>query len=135
MGSLHPELEEKYKLKQPVFLAEIDYAALCELAFTPAHYEPLPKYPAAERDLSILVGRDATYGAIRSGIEGLGIGELVNTDLIDVYEGSKIPQGKISLTLRLTFQDREKTLTVDRVQGFSDNILNYLKNTFGAILR
>jgi phenylalanyl-tRNA synthetase beta chain len=135
VGSLHPELEEKYKLKQPVFLAEIDYAALCRLAFTSAHYEPLPKYPAAERDLSILVGRDATYGAIRSGIEGLGIGELVKTDLIDVYEGNKVPQGKISLTLRLTFQDREKTLTVDRVQGFSDNILNYLKNTIGAILR
>jgi phenylalanyl-tRNA synthetase beta chain len=135
MGSLHPELGEKYKLKQPVFLAEMDYEALCVLAFTPAHYESLPKYPSAERDLSVLVGRDATYGAILEAIENLGIGELVKTDLIDVYEGNKIPMDKISLTLRLTFLDREKTLTVDRVQGFSDNILTCLKEKFGAILR
>jgi phenylalanyl-tRNA synthetase beta chain len=135
IGSLHPELEEKYKLKQPVFLAEIDFASLSQLAFIPAQYEPLPRYPAAERDLSFLVGRQTSYGAIRSGIESLRIGELARVNLIDVYEGEKVPADKISLTLRLTFQDREKTLTVDRVQGFSDNILNYLKSTFGAILR
>ncbi len=135
MGSLHPQLAEKHKLKQPVFLAEIDFRDLCGLAFAAPHYEALPRYPAAERDLSILVGRDVAYAAIRTGIEGLGIGELMNIDLIDVYEGSKVPEGKISLALRFAFQDRERTLTVDRVQGFSDNILNYLKETFGAILR
>ncbi len=135
LGSLHPELEEKYKLKQPVFVAEIAFTELCRLSFSPAHYEALPRYPAAQRDLSIMVGRDVDYAAIRAGIDRLGIGELVKVDLIDVYEGSKIPGDKISLTLRFTFQDREKTLTVDRVQSFSDNVLRNLKDTFGAILR
>lgn len=135
MGSLNPGLEEKFKLKQPVFLAEIDFAELCRRAFTSSNYEALPRYPAAERDLSILVARDTAYGTICAGIQRLGMVELVRVDLIDVYEGSKVPAGKISLTLRLTFQDREKTLTVDRVQSFSDNVLAYLKGTFGAVLR
>jgi phenylalanyl-tRNA synthetase beta subunit len=60
---------------------------------------------------------------------------LTNLDLIDVYEDEKIPAGKVSLTLRLTFQDREKTLTIDRVQGFIDTVLTYLAKNYGAGLR
>jgi len=135
MGSLHPDLEEKYKLRQPVFLAEIDFAELCRLAFTPVKYSALPRYPGAERDLSVIVGRDVAYGTVHEGILRLGISELVEVGLVDTYEGESIPRGKISLTLHFTFQDPEKTLTVDRVQGFSDNILRYLKDTFGASLR
>jgi phenylalanyl-tRNA synthetase beta chain len=135
LGSLAPALEEKYKLKQPVYLAEIDFERLARYAFSPIQYEPLPKYPSVERDMSIVASRDVAYQSISAGIAGLGIAELKGIDLIDVYEGEKIPSGKVSLTLRVTFQDRERTLTVDRVQGFIDTVLAYLKNTYGAGLR
>jgi len=132
LGALHPELEEQHKLRQPLYLAEIDCVSLSQHAFQPAHYEPLPKYPCVERDLSVVVGREVAYEAVRSGILNLGIGELACIDLIDVYEGERIPGGKLSMTLRLTFQDRERTLTIDRVQGFSDSVLTYLRSTYGA---
>lgn len=135
MGALHPQLQEKYKLKETVFLAEISFDDLCASAFAPIQYRSLPRYPAAERDLSIAVGRDLTYGEILAGLQGLGIAEMARVELIDVYEGEKIPEGKIGLTLRFTFQDLEKTLTVDRVQGFSDNIVKFLKSAFAATLR
>jgi phenylalanyl-tRNA synthetase beta chain len=104
-------------------------------AFAPVEYRSLPKYPLVERDLSIVVSRDTAYQTIYEGIFGLGLAELIKIDLIDVYEGEKIPQGKLSLTLRFTFQDPEKTLTVDRVQGFTDTILSLLTQSFGAGLR
>jgi phenylalanyl-tRNA synthetase beta chain len=85
--------------------------------------------------MSIVVNRDLEYRNIRRGIAGLGIPELTGIDLIDVYEGEKIPSGKLSLTLRLTFLDRERTLTVDRVQGFIDTVLSFLINNYGAGLR
>ncbi len=132
LGSLHPELQDQYKLRQTVFLAEIDFEELSRHVFSPVVYETLPKYPSAERDLSIVLPRDTAFVDIYRGIESLGIRELTRINLIDVYEGEKIPQGKISLTLRFTFLDREKTLTVDRVQGFSDNIVTFLKSSFGA---
>lgn len=135
MGSLSPVLAEKYKLKQPVFLAEIDFERLARHAFAPVHYEALPKYPSVERDMSIVVGREVAYRALSAGVMRLGIPELKEVDLIDVYEGEKIPAGKVSLTLRFTFLDRERTLTVDRVQGFIDTVLSYLTSTFGAGLR
>ena len=135
LGSLHPVIEERYKLRPAVYVAEIDFAELSRHVFLPVHYEPLPKYPPAERDLSVVVSRDIAYGDVRAGILKLGIAELEGIDLIDVYEGQGIPPGKLSMTLHLTFLDRQKTLTVDRVQGFSDNVLAFLQKTFGAELR
>jgi phenylalanyl-tRNA synthetase beta chain len=135
LGSLAPALEEKYKLKQPLYLVEINLERMVRHAFSPIQYESLPKYPSVERDMSIVVSRGVAYRSICGGITGLGITELTGVDLIDVYEGEKIPGGKVSLTLRFIFQDRERTLTVDRVQGFIDTVLSYLKNTHGAGLR
>jgi len=99
------------------------------------NFEPLPRYPSSERDLSIVVNRDLDYRKIQNCIADLKIGELVKIALVDVYEGDKIPSDKVSLTLRLTFQDREKTLTVDRVQDFVDTVLSSLHKTYGAELR
>jgi len=135
LGAVSVPLDEKYKLRQPVYLAEIDFERLLPVAFSPISYEPLAKYPSVKRDMSIVVDRDLAYQNIRQGILELAIPELTELDLIDIYEGEKIPAGKLSMTLRLTFQDREKTLTVDRVQGFIDTVLSYLSNTFKAGLR
>jgi phenylalanyl-tRNA synthetase beta chain len=135
MGGLHPALAEGYKVRQPVYLAELDFQALCEHAFRPVRHAGLPRFPAMERDLSLLLDRTVTYGAVRDAILSLGIVELTGIDLIDVYEGEKIPAGKFSMTLRLTFLDLERTLIVDRVQAFSDNVLAFLREKFGAKLR
>ena len=135
LGSLSPVLQDKYKLRQPVCLAELDFERLAKYAFAPMAYTSLPKYPSVERDMSIVVSRNTAYNAIYEGIDGLRIPELTGIDLIDVYEGEKIPSGSVSLTLRLSFQDRERTLTVDRVQDFVDTILSFLNKSYGAGLR
>jgi phenylalanyl-tRNA synthetase beta chain len=135
LGSLHPALAQDLKLKSPVYVAELDFTELTLHVFEPERFTPLPKFPNAERDLSIVVPQDLSYQAVRSGILKLGIPELIRIELMDVYEGEQISAGKISMLLRLTFQDPEATLTVDRVQGFSDNIRNFLRDRFGADLR
>ena len=135
MGSLHPSLQEELKFRQQVFLAELDFTELSRYLLQPVRYASLAKYPAVERDLSLIVSKQTRYSDMEVGIAGLGIPELRCVLLIDVYEGEKIPQGRISMTLRFTFQDREATLTVDRVQGFSDNILDFLSTKYNAELR
>ena len=135
MGTLSPALEEKYKLRQPVQLAEIDLEKIAAMAFAPITFEALPKLPAAERDLSVVVAKDTAFQAMRAGIEELGIAELTDIRLIDVYEGEKIPEGKISLTLKLIFLDREKTLTIERIQEFINVVMAFLNGNYGAELR
>jgi len=135
LGSLHPALQDEYKLRQPVYLAEIGFEALCPRLFTAVRYEPVPRYPRVERDLSVVVDRGVRYQNVRTGILGLGLQQLTEIDLIDVYEGSGIPPDKVSMTVRLVFLDRERTLTIDRIQSFSDNVLAFLRDSFGAQLR
>jgi phenylalanyl-tRNA synthetase beta chain len=118
-----------------VFLAELDFEKIGGYAFAPVRYQTLPRYPSVERDLSIVIGRDLAYGAMRDGVKKLEIAELTEIDLIDAYEGEKIPEGKVGLTLRFTYLDREKTLTVERVQSFMEAISNFLINNYGAGLR
>jgi phenylalanyl-tRNA synthetase beta chain len=135
LGSLSATLKEEYKFRQPVYLAEIEFEALNKHAFAPINFEPLPKYPSSERDISIVVDQDLAYGKIKASIKGLKISELVHIALVDVYEGKNIPSGRVSLTIKLSFQDLEKTLTVDRVQDFVDTVLSCLHKTYGAELR
>ncbi|MGA2262888.1 MAG: phenylalanine--tRNA ligase subunit beta [Acidobacteriota bacterium] len=132
MGRLHPDIEEEFKLKQPVFLAEIDFQGLYPYLLSPVRHEPLPRFPAVERDISIVVSQDVSYGALRDGVLGLKIAELAALDLVDVYGGDQIRSGRVSMTLRLTFLDHQGTLTVDRVQSFSDNIRSFLHDHFGT---
>jgi phenylalanyl-tRNA synthetase beta chain len=132
LGALHPELEERLKLKQTVYVAEINFQELYAHLFTPVRFEPLARFPSVERDLSFMISRDVSYAALREGILGLGIAELAELELTDVYEGNQIPADKVSMTLRIVFRDREGTLTIDRVQGFSDNIRTFLRDHFSA---
>jgi phenylalanyl-tRNA synthetase beta chain len=135
LGALHPALAEPLKVRQRVYVAEIDFSQLGQKLSTPIRYETLAKFPSVERDMSVLVPRERHYQEIRAGIWGLGIRELVELTLMDVYEGAQVPPGKVSMLLRLTFLDREGTLTVDRVQGFSDNIRTFLRDQIGAEFR
>jgi phenylalanyl-tRNA synthetase beta chain len=135
LGSLALPLEDKYKLRQPVFLAEIDLTKLAQNAFSTITYEPLPKLPSAERDLSFVLNKDVAFQTLKAGILQLQIPELTEIQLIDVYEGDKIPDGKVSLTVRLTFLDQEKTLTIDRVQDFVNRVLSFLNTSYNAGLR
>ncbi len=135
LGSLHPALQEDYKLRQSVYLAEIDFEALCPRLFSPVRYEPIPRFPRVERDLCVVLDRSVRYEDVKAGILSLGLQYLREIDLIDVYEGAGIPPDKVSTTLRLVFLDLEKTLTIDRIQSFGDNVLAFLQDSFGAQLR
>ncbi len=135
LGGLHPNIEESLKLKQRIFVAEIDFEGIWESLFGPIRFAAIPRFPTVERDLSLVLPRAATWGSIRAGIESLQISELAGTELMDVYQGENIPPDKTSMMMRFIFLDREKTLTVDRVQGFVDNIQHFLRSTFGAELR
>jgi phenylalanyl-tRNA synthetase beta chain len=114
---------------------ELDFEALLGRISIPLKFETLSKYPTVERDLSVLVSRDISYGSIRKGILELGLTKLIGMDLLDVYSGGKIPKDKVSMMMRFLFQDPEGTLTVDQVQGYSDNIQSFLRTHYGAELR
>ena len=88
-----------------------------------------------ERDLSFVVDKEVEYSTMVSVVEEMEIPDLHGVQLLDLYQGPKLPRGKVSLAIRLTFANPEKTLTQEEVNRFTEDIFSVLKRTFSAQAR
>jgi phenylalanyl-tRNA synthetase beta chain len=137
-GQLARRVAEKLKLRQDVFLAELRldpvYAAI-HAAKEARRYEPLPRFPAVERDFSVLLADGTKFSDVTKTIQSLGIGEIHSLEASDLFRGKNVPAGKYSLLVRVTFQSREATLTDAQISDFSGRIVAALEKQLGAQLR
>ena len=99
------------------------------LATTP---ETLPKYPGIIRDLSILVAEALPAAAVRGTIRSSAPTTLASIAEFDRYQGKGVPEGRVSLSLRLTFRSPERTLTDDEVEAAMAAIVDTLEKAHGA---
>src|SRR5437867_10262698 len=137
-GQLARRVAEKLKLRQDVFLAELEldpvYAAM-RAAKEARRYEPLPRFPSVERDFSLLLADGTKFSDVTKTIQSLGIGEITSIEATDLFRGKNVPVGKYSLLVRVTFQSREATLTEAQISGCSGKIVAALEKNLGAQLR
>jgi phenylalanyl-tRNA synthetase beta chain len=68
-------------------------------------------------------------------IRALNIAEITSIDAADLFRGKNVPGGKYSLLVRVTFQNREATLTDAQTSEFSTKIIAALEKNLGAQLR
>ena len=122
-----------------VFVAELDLDALARVrAATDDATRPLPRHPFVVRDLSVVVADTLPAEIIRGTIQAAGrdaAAPLVTVRFFDRYQGAGVPQGSVSLSVRLTFQAADRTLTDGEVQQSVDTILAALVREHGAIQR
>ncbi|MEE8348144.1 MAG: phenylalanine--tRNA ligase subunit beta [Acidobacteriota bacterium] len=135
LGKLHPDLQAAYKFLDPVWIAELFLAPLYETPLTEPRYLSLGKFPSVERDLSFVVDKEVEYSKIVSAVKEMEIPELDGVQLLDLYKGPKLPTGKVSLTIRLTFANPERTLTQEEVKRFTEDIFSVLGEAFSAEAR
>ena len=137
-GQLARRVAEKFKLRQEVFLAEIEldpvYAAF-HAAKESRRYEPLPRFPAVERDFSLLLADGTPFSGVVETIRSLHIREISGIEAADLFRGKNVPAGKYSLLVRVTFQSREATLTDVQTNDFSAKIIAALEKHLAAHLR
>lgn len=122
-------------------VAELDLDALQRASVAaPEAVEPLPRFPFVVRDLSIIVSSTLPAEIIRGTIhaaarESQRHAPLVGLSFFDRYQGKGVPEGAVSLSVRLTFQSGERTLTDADVQKSFDTILAALVREHGAVQR
>jgi phenylalanyl-tRNA synthetase beta chain len=137
-GQLARRVAEKFKLRQDIFLAEIPldplYAQI-RAAKEAGRYEPLPRFPAVERDYSLLLADGTPFSDVVKTIRGLNISEVTSIEAADLFRGKNVPAGKYSLLVRVTFQSREGTLTDAQIGDFSTKIVSALEKNLAAQLR
>ena len=134
VGQLHPELQREFDLPD-TFAAELSLAPIYEYADNRIEYKPLPRYPAMERDIAVVVDRGVTGGALTAAIEA-SAGELLESvRVFDVYTGDRVAADKKSVALALVYRHAERTLTDEEVTAAHGNVLAQLEQSFGAELR
>jgi len=134
-GQLARRVAERLKLRQDVFLAELEIDAFYDavkIAKNLRRYEPLPRFPSVERDFSVLLADGTKFSDVTKTIQSLGIGEIHSIEATDLFRGKNVPAGKYSLLVRVTFQSREATLTDAQISDFSGRIVAALEKQLGA---
>ena len=137
-GQLANRIAAQFKLRQDVFLAEFalgPFDAFYQLAREALKYKPISRFPAVERDFSLILNDGITFAAVREVVSALGITEVISVEAVDLFRGKHIPQGKFSLLVRVTFQSQETTLTEAQLSDFSARIISALEQKLGATLR
>src|SRR5262249_32509329 len=137
-SQLSRRVREQLKIKPEVFVAELDldpcYESM-ELAKAARRYEQLPRFPAVERDFSLLLADGISFAQIVDSIRSLNIAEISSIEAVDLFRGKNVPAGKYSLLVRVTLQSREATLTDAQINHFVAKIISILEHRHGAQLR
>jgi phenylalanyl-tRNA synthetase beta chain len=137
-GQLARRAAERFKLRQDAFIAELEVDALYTgyaRARAAMRYKPLSRYPAVERDFSLVVPDGTTFASVADAIRGLGIAEVSSINAVDLFRGKNVPEGKYSLLVRVTFESQQATLTEAQLTDFWSRIVAALEQKLGAALR
>jgi len=137
-GQLARHIADEFKLRQDAFVAELQLEPLLtaiDAARAALRFTPLPRFPAIERDFSLVLDDGVSFAKVAAAIRELAIPELQDIEPADLFRGGQIPAGKFSLMIRTTFQSAEATLTDSQVTDFSARIVAALEKNLGATLR
>lgn len=134
-GLLKKSLLDSYSLKEAVWAAELNLAALFCKQPQSFQYIPVDRFPGITRDVSFLVDRSISYQEITEVVEKLSIPYLKAFDLYDKFSGSSIPEDKVSLSIRFVYRHPKRTLLAEEVDSLQQKILNVLKKKFNFQLR
>ncbi len=115
--------------------AEIDFEYLLALNSDEFEVRPIPRFPAIQRDLSIIVDEAIRWVDIIEVVKNKASEELEDINFVGIYRGKGIPTEKKSVTLTLQFRDEDGTLTHDVVDAFQAAIVQGLAESVGAVLR
>ena len=133
LGEAHPDTLEAFGVDRPVALFELDLAALLDAMPARRGAEPVPRFPAVEQDLALVVDEGVAAGELRSRIEQSRL--VAGARVFDVYRGEQLPAGKKSIAFAIRYQALDRTLTTDDANREQGRIVNRLARELGAEVR
>jgi len=133
-GRLSREFERDYKFRQPVWIAEVDFERLLAFPLRSRAYHPFSKFPAVERDFSLVVPDAVAFGQLQAAIQPLTRQEVQSLRPVDLFRGGSIPAGHYSLLLRVTFQSQAHTMTSEEISAAGQRLMAALE-PLGVSLR
>ncbi|GAC1417572.1 MAG: phenylalanine--tRNA ligase subunit beta [Flavisolibacter sp.] len=135
IGKVNNRLRSVFDMKQDLYLADFNWDVIIDNAPDKVQSQEIPKYPAVERDLAIIVSADLPYQQILDKVALLKLNKLRSVQIFDVFQSDKLGSGKKSMAFKITFQDQEKTLTDKEIDAWINKIIITLEKELNAEIR
>ena len=135
IGEVHPEVLNNYDIEKRVYVAEVNITKLTKYSKSNKKYVEVPKFPAVERDIAIIVDEKVEVGQIEKIIIKKSKKWLEEVKLFDIYRSDKLGENKKSVAYSLIFRDKNKTLSDQEINTTMESIITELEKTLGAELR
>ena len=138
IGELHPNVGDAFDLAgDPVVYFELRLddllAAQSDRSAPENRFQSLSRFPAANRDLALVVPAEVPAAQVQRLIERVRLVE--RAELFDVYVGENLPEGARSLAFRIHFRAADRTLTAEEVNRAVNGLTRALAREVGAAVR
>lgn len=134
LGEVHPTVQKNYEIGTRTYVAKLLIDEMQPLAQTEITYQPLPKFPAITRDLSLVCADEVPVGDLQAAMKNAVGSILEQITLFDVYKGEQIAAGMKSVSFSIRMRSHEGTLTDEQADAAMKRVLKALKE-HGATLR
>ena len=134
LGEVHPTVQKNYDIGTRTYVAKLLIDEMQPLAQTEITYQPLPKFPAITRDLSLVCADEVPVGDLQAAMKKAVGNILEQITLFDVYKGEQIAAGMKSVSFSIRMRSHEGTLTDEQADAAMKRVLKALKE-HGATLR
>lgn len=132
LGEVHPAFLKHWDIEMPVFFAEFSLEKILPGVASKKIYSEVPRYPATERDLSLVVAESVHSGTVEQDILQLGKGLIRRVEVFDLFCGGRVPQGHKNLAYRILYQSLERTLVSEEIQRLHSEIAEQIAKKYQA---
>lgn len=136
LGELHPEVAARFELDSwPAQVAEIDFDSLVAAAGDTRIFREIPRYPAAYRDIAVVIDGSVPAARVMRVVQDAGSGILESARIFDLYRGEPLSPDQKSVAIGLSFRAPGATLAQEEINDAVSNIVSALQSSVGATLR
>ena len=127
LGEISSKILQALKIKGEIVLFDIDFEKLIKLCSEEHEYQPISQYPAAVRDIAMLVPLEVRVEEVLNKMNLVGGSLIRDIDLFDIYEGEELPAGKKNLAFHIIYQAENRTLKSNEIDKIQKKIIKALE--------
>ena len=134
LGQISAEYQNAFGIHRPVFLAVIDLEAIIPAMKLSYGYEPVPMFPSVRRDIAVLLDERTEFKKMHDIVCGSGA-LLQKCEVVEIYRGEGIPEGKKSVTIAVTLAAPDRTLTTQEVDEVMTTVAREITLRLNGVMR
>jgi phenylalanyl-tRNA synthetase beta chain len=135
LGEVHPSVADAFEAEAPITAFELDLTMLVRAAKDVKPFADVPKFPAIELDVALVVPEDVTAERVQQAVSSAGGKLLESVRVFDVYRGTGVAAGRKSIAVALTYRAADRTLAAEEIDATHERLIRKVSGALGAELR